>query len=186
MHLSKRNILQSASFAAVALLLTTTYALCGELWSRAFMGTPASGPFRPFNVVILESVIGDHLRATCSYANYSYENDAPPPVTIRGVEMKDGKFYPHVFAKVTNDVKGEWQTIAELGIAGKRRSRRVAGNSVADRLAAQLDVFRSQIGKFTYGSLVLPTGEPAVFELKDLLPPESASSPKSAITPNEK
>ncbi len=149
------------------------------------MGTPASGPFRPFNVVILESVMGNHLMATCSYANYSYETDAPPPVTIRGVKMKDGKFHPHVFAKVTNDVNGEWKTIGELGVTGKRTSRRIAGKRVGDRLTAELDVFRSQIGTFKYGSLVLPTGEAAVFELKDLLPPESASSPKSAITPKK-
>src|SRR2546423_4904806 len=179
MNQSKRNILTSIIFVGLALFLTTTDVSCDELWSRAFMGTPASGPFRPFNVVILESVMGNHLMATCSYANYSYENDAPPSVTIRGVKMKDGKFHPHVFAKVTNDVNGEWKTIAELGVTGKPTSRRIAGNSVDDRLAAQLDVYRSKIGEYTYGSLVLPTGEAAVFELKDLLPPEPAPSPKS-------
>lgn len=143
-----------------------------ELWSRGFLGTPSSGPFRPFNVVLIESVSGNHLVATCIYANYSNGKDSPPLVTIQGVKTEDGKFQPHVFAKVTNDVNGEWTTIEELGVLGQPTTRSVAGNTVDDSLTISLEVFRPLIEKFVYGSLVLPSGEAAVFELKDLLPPK--------------
>lgn len=170
MDLSKRKVLIGLVSGGIVLLLALTDAFCDELWSRGFMGTPSSGPFRPFNVVILESVTGNHLRATCSFANYSDESESPPPVKIRGV-TRDGKFYPHVFAKVTNEVNGEWKTIGELGVKGKLTSRWVAPKSVDDSLVVELDVFRPLIGTYFYGSVVLPTGESAVFELNDLLPP---------------
>lgn len=172
MDLPKRNILSSIVTGGIVLFLSITDASCDELWSRAFMGTPGSGPFRPLNVVILEAVAGNHLMATCSFANYSDESDSPPPVTIQGVK-KDGKFYPHVFVKVTNEINGEWKTIGELGLRGQKASRRIAAKTVDDSLTIQLDVFRPLIGTFVYGSVVIPTGEAAVFELNDLLPPRT-------------
>src|ERR1700719_3377162 len=172
MNMSKRNILRSIILVGVALFLTTTDASCDELWSRAFMGTPAYGPFRPFNVVILESVMGNHLMAICSYANYIDGKELPRTVSVKGVKTKDGKFCPRVTAKVTNDVNGGWKTIGELGTLGKPAARRIAANNIDHTFTVPLDIFPPFVGKFLYGSLVLKTGQTAVFELNDLLPPE--------------
>jgi hypothetical protein len=164
---------QIAVLAGSMLLLVTDAVLAdNELWSRGLLGAPSSAPFQPFNVVIIESVVGNHLVGTCSYANYTDGKESPPAITVRGVKMEEGKFCPRVTAKVTNDVNGEWTTIGELGTLGKPASRRIAANSIDDTFTVPLDSFRPFIGKFLYGALVLKTDQAAVFELKDLLPPE--------------
>ncbi len=181
MNLSQQHILSRVVIGGIVLFLTNCALAGEELWSRGLLGSPSSGSFRPFNVVIIESVTGNHLVATCSYANYSDGKTSPPLVTVRGVTTKDGKFCPRVSAKITNDVNGEWKTIGELGTLGKPLSRRIAANTVDDSFTISLDVFRPFIGKFVYGSLVLKSGQAAVFELKDLLPPEKETKSRNDL-----
>jgi hypothetical protein len=179
MNLSKQHILSRVVIGGIVLFLTNCALAGEELWSRGLLGSPSSGPFQPFNVVLIESVTGNHLVATCSYANYSDGKATPPVVTVRGVKTKDRKFCPRVIARVTNNVNGEWKRIGELGTLGKPSSRKIPGNTVDDSFTIPLDVFRPFIGKFIYGSLVLKTGQAAVFELKDLLPPKVEAESKN-------
>ena len=167
-----------AIIGSAAVLLVSNAAAEDELWSRGLMGTPSSGSLRPFNVVIIESVAGNHLLATCDYTNYSNEMGRARMIRIQGIQ-KGGKFHPRVFAKVANDVGGEWVQIAELGKIGQTASRKVAPNAVANDITVELDVFRPWIDKFIYGALVLPTGEKAIFDLKDLLSPEREAGSKT-------
>lgn len=180
----KRNIFGRILIGVLVLFLMNYTAAGEELWSRGFFGTPSSGPYRPFEIVLIESVAGNRLRAHCEYANYSDSNDSLVTIAIRGVEAADGKFHPRVFAKVANDVNGEWTTIGELGTTGRAASRRIRPKSVNQDLMVDLDRFRPFIEKFVYGAVVLPTGDAAVFELKDLLPPrrreESRDEPAKA------
>jgi hypothetical protein len=65
---------------------------------------------------------GDELFGDLSYSNSDYGKRVPPPVTIRGTQLSDGSFWPHVTLQVGDRAEGPWKTIGRSHLSGKQSS----------------------------------------------------------------
>jgi hypothetical protein len=84
---------------------------------------------------------------------------------------KHRTFWPTVTAEVANDDRGEWTTIGQSSKPDKLYKPK--GPPTAPVLLhVNLGLLRPLAGKYRYGRVVLETGESAIFELVNLLPPE--------------
>jgi hypothetical protein len=110
----------------------------------------------------------DHLHGLCSYTNTKQK-----PVTIRGVEVENGDFYPNVTLRVADKKDGQWETLESSKRSAPPSTMIVKpGGSPNKTFKVDLDPFTSRIGKFHFGRITLDTGESATFPLDDLAPPE--------------
>lgn len=122
------------------------------------------GPF----ILAVWSGMDNHVHGLCSYVNTRAER-----ITLHGIRLKDGDFYPTVHLAVGGG-KDKWNAIKSSPQRGKAASLVVKAHAEPDKaLKVDLDPFLSYIGKYSLGRITLETGEAAEFELTQLLPPES-------------
>jgi hypothetical protein len=131
----------------------------------------------PFAVAEFESM-GEDLRAVCEYLDMQ----ASSRTSIEGTETPDGEFWPYVTAQVANNYRGVWRVIGHPSNVGKPTSLSIKPKDVNARLIVDMEIFRPLIGKFRYGRLVLKNGKAAIFELKNLLPPEQGDDTGTGST----
>jgi hypothetical protein len=143
------------------------------LWTRGFTWHRAAG-FGIDDRFSLRVVRQEKARliGECIYASYVDKKQSPVSVTIGGRKDADGVFWPDVISQVKNEATGTWETLSEPLSHGRPASITVGPGEFHQDLMVSLDVFKPMIGKYKFGRVVLKTGEAAVFELKDLLPPE--------------
>jgi hypothetical protein len=122
---------------------------------------------RPFVVAAIDSM-GEDLRAVCAYVDVA----GTSATSIEGTQTSDGDFWPYVTAQVADDYQGLWRIIGQPHTVGKPTTLLIQSKDVNARLIVDLETFRPLIGKFRYGRIVLRNGKAAMFELKNLLPPE--------------
>ncbi len=89
-------------------------------WDRATFAMYSDG--QPNLQIVSVRRNGDELFADLSLSNSTYEKRVPPPVTITGVQLSDGSFWPHVKLQVGDTTKGPWETIPQSGLTGKEAS----------------------------------------------------------------
>lgn len=171
--------LRAAQFWATRILLTNILCLLPiataedlPLWTRGFTWhrTEGFGPDDRFSLRVVTQE-GLHLTGECAYAAFASQTANASPVTIEGTKTAQGIFWPDVISQVKNDRTGKWETVSEPLNRGHRSTITVKPSEFAMELKVSLDVFQPLIGKYKLGRLVLRTGEAAVFELQDLLPP---------------
>jgi hypothetical protein len=92
---------------------------------------------------------------------------------IKGVESENDDFFPDVTLWVGTRGSHKWTRLEAAKPGGRIASLVVAGGETAKKkLRVNLDSFGPYIGKYSAGKIVLKTGDKAIFDLKDLLPPE--------------
>lgn len=95
---------------------------------------------------------------------------ARPATDSEWVSFQDGNFWPSVTAEVANDDRGRWKGIGRSSNPDKPYQPK-GPPGVVTLLRVDLTLFRPLIGTYRYGRVTLETGESAVFELVNLLPP---------------
>lgn len=155
----------------VALLLVMTiYTASGKSgWTRAIDdGTDIHDrSFKPFLVLVISSIQG-RLRG-----NAVYMNATNSPVLLTGRNATGGDFWIGATAQVASNLNGTWKTLGETKGPGSLATKEIDPNGVNKSLLLDLEIFRAAVKTYTYGRLVLSTGDVAVFRLQDLLPPRS-------------
>lgn len=119
---------------------------------------------KPFRIKAVAE--NGHLIGIASYR----DKMGHPPLKVNGTQGVDGRFWPRVIAEVANDASGEWKRLERPASRGKPAVFTLKSHEANVTLYVNLDIFRPMVGKMRYGRVVLANGEPAVFELKDLLP----------------
>jgi len=140
-------------------------------WSSVIAGHPLPSNQGVSRFVLLEITQDTlHLVGRCVYDNAVIENSTPKTITIDGFDT--GKaFWPDVLSQVGNNTS-KWETIAHLPSHSHHQTVTVLPGNAKFDLKVNLDIFQPLIGKYTFGRVVLKTGDAAVFELKELLPPQ--------------
>jgi hypothetical protein len=141
-------------------------------WDRNFID---SGPTADASAVRVE------LTYLCSrqghlIAEFHVGNLSKATVRLAGTESSDGRFWPDVVSEVTNGsdpAEWKWQNIGRSYQTGKPFTLAVAAQSFSVPLCVNMDVFKPQIGKASYGRVVFTNGNWSMFELSDLLPTKS-------------
>ncbi len=111
---------------------------------------------------------GDELFADLSFSNSTYEKRILPPVTIRGVQLSDGSFWPYVTLQVGDSTDGPWKEIGRSHQPGKRSSVTIPPTLMSAPLRVDFLPFLPFLHRNKLGRVVLPNGDAALFELKDL------------------
>jgi hypothetical protein len=150
-------------------------------WSRARMGTSEElhpttyeatflAPPKedgPGTNLILMSVDGENGHVTGYFAHVS----ANSPTKKEEVKACDAPVSLVATLQVAEDYHDEWKTIGQ----SSRRGEGVEMNTpppTTPSVVIELERFRPLIGNYRYGKVVLPSGDSAIIQLFDLLPPE--------------
>lgn len=143
----------------------------GRSWYRKLNLSASVNPrVEPFEIVGIESEDGIHLVGEFVYMNYKEGDKFPPSRTIGGSKKTDGTFWPCVVAQTSNAIDSQWTMIGNPPTPGEAVSL-VVTSKQKQRFYVNLDMFRPMIGKMKYGKITLETGDSAIFEIDDLLPP---------------
>lgn len=119
-------------------------------------------------MLVVWSSVDDRLYGLCSYTNIRSKQ-----ITIKGVESTNDDFFPHVTLWVGTRGSHQWTRLKASKLMGRDATLIVAaGETAKKQLRVNLDSFGPYIGKYSAGKIVLKTGDKAIFDLKDLLPPE--------------
>lgn len=94
------------------------------------------------------------------------------PIILHGSQDPDGLFRPSVVYEVAIKDKAEWRKISER--KGGESTAVVGPEHPILRLSVDMDPFRSCVGVYRYGRILLENGDVAVIELEDLLPTADA------------
>jgi hypothetical protein len=122
------------------------------------------GPF----ILAVWSGMNNHVHGLCSYVNVRAK-----AVGLHGIQLKNGDFYPTVKLFVA-DASDKWTAIESSSQRGQKASVVVKPRAEPEKtLKIDLDPFLPYIRKYKLGRIAIETGESAVFELSQLLPPEA-------------
>jgi hypothetical protein len=165
----------SLMFAFGMLRLVVLYACIGpgeangrssDNWSREPFYELKTANSRPLTFLSVSSIDG-HLIAHCGYIDLR-NLDA---TAIPGIKRPESSFWPDVTLAVADNPRGHWVPIGVATKKGKRVTVSILPHDTNTILSVDLDPFRPMITKWSYGKIVLPNGEFAIFALKYLLPP---------------
>lgn len=128
----------------------------------------------PFYITGIANEDG-HLRAIADYvdpkskAETLIEGTLTPPTRYADKEY----FWAGATLQVTNDPDGDWQTIGQAVTPGVSRNLTIpAQKKSSTELNFGIDAMRSLVAEFAYGRVLLRNGQAAVFDMKNLLPPQ--------------
>jgi hypothetical protein len=164
-HLSK-TLRVLTSFLALSLVVSV-FGNGTTNWSRDVTdgGSLRNYPGITFSVLSTSS-IDDHLSAICTYQYISDEG----LTILRGTRDASGEFVPFVSYQVAEEGRTKWRTIGTSPQASQSTELEVGPANLRALLDVDMEVYRSSIGKFRWGRIVLENGDAAPFALDDLLP----------------
>jgi hypothetical protein len=122
-------------------------------------------PGVPF-LVLSTSSIDDHLSAGCAYQYIANKG----PVVLHGTRNAEGEFAPFVSYQVAVEGTTKWKTIGKSPESSNPVQIEISPANPRMLLDVDMEVFRSRIGKFRWGRIVLENGDAAPFSIDDLLP----------------
>jgi hypothetical protein len=103
-------------------------------------------------------------------ANIKTHDYQPKRLVIKG-DWRGKEFWPVVLLEVGDKFDGPWREIRTR--AEKPSSKLIVERGkIATKMKVDLEAFRLYIGHCNVGRISLSTGDFAVFELNDLIPPE--------------
>jgi hypothetical protein len=154
-------------FVAVARTETPRY------WSQTIVVERASTD-APHEVDLVHVDQKDSLVGGLNVTNRSSEPGASGTVmVIDGHENADGTFWPSAELYVQKDKNNEWIKVGTSGDENPIKELRIYSNTSVIGLRVNLDPFKTHLGKFKFGRIVLKSGDEAVFILDDLKPPRT-------------
>lgn len=146
-------------------------------WVRSYVSEPA-GPIVPLAVTSIRSVEGStDIVGTFRYVNTKPSGAGGAPITLHGRKRRDGSFSPVVKAQVANQLDDRWSSIQLPSLRGRLAIETIAPSTQRE-LSINLSRFVNFIGKMKYGKVILESGDCAIIELTDLLPPQSKGKGK--------
>jgi hypothetical protein len=125
--------------------------------------------------LFLTEFFGDEKEVDVSCIYLEKTGSASRKVT--GAKTLEGKTWLGATAQVTNDYNGVWINIGECSTHGEKTDIVLEPLDEADvsskdmHYLLNLTVFRSFVGKYRYGQIILSNGISAGFELHDILSP---------------
>ena len=111
---------------------------------------------------------GDELFANLILSNSTYDKRVPPPITLEGVELSDGSFWPAATLQVSDDSEGPWESLPPSRPDGKKASVTIPSTLSLSPLRVDFRPFLPYIAREAWGRVVLQNGEATVIALKDL------------------
>ena len=135
-------------------------------WTRSTFATYTDG--QPNLQIISVRRNGDELFADLALSNSTYEKRVPPPITVTGVELSDGTFWPDVKLQVSDTPKGPWETIPQPDHTGKKVSVTIPPTISVSPLRVDFLPFVPFISHKAWGRVVFPNGEATLVEMKEL------------------
>lgn len=143
-----------------------------KVWARGFTWAESKGTATASLSLYYLDQNESHLVGVLSYENRGSVEKVARPTVIAGVVAPDGLFYPNISLAVRREMDSEWENVESAPIKGRHTKVKVDAGKTNWKLSVILDPFKSLIGKYKFGKLVLNTGETSEFQLKYLLPPE--------------
>jgi hypothetical protein len=125
-------------------------------------------PGVPF--VIASTSYDDHALSATAWYRYTQGRD---PVILHGKKDADGLFRPIVTYEVAMEHKTEWKKLP-ADEQSDSDTVSVSPESPIARFRVSMEPFRSCIGIYRYGRVVLENGDAAILEMEDLLPTADA------------
>jgi hypothetical protein len=111
---------------------------------------------------------GDALIGKFSLEYRGDKQTIASPFVIEGHQGEDGTFWPNVQLEVKTEADGKWIKIATSWDAPVSAKLTVYNEIVAYGIFVDLHAFKPCFGKYSFGRVILKTGENAVISLKDL------------------
>ena len=171
------TILVALSISVVALTASSEDSSKSS-WTSGTFSHRIDGSFDRFQIVSVKGE-GDKVRGEFLYDN-STEKGVPPAVTLPGVKMSDGSFWPNATLYVGKTRDGEWKPVQSTAISGEAVSVVIPPTLCLMRLQVDFAPFRPFLRSMALGKAVLPNGETAYFDLSELLPPDERESRRTA------
>lgn len=158
-----------------------------ESWTRGGMGEEELHPSnyeKPFLIPLKEQqrktfdLVGLEKEAGTLVGRFAYMALNGRSRTLEEqVSDYEEPTWPRAILQVANDYHRQWRKIGETCNPDKPGELK-GPPQIAMSLRIYLDAFVPMLGKFRYGRVVLSTGDSAIIELVDLLPPEKDLSAK--------
>jgi hypothetical protein len=111
---------------------------------------------------------GDPIIGKFSFGKSDGKETVASPFVIEGHQGEDGTFWPHVQLEVKTEPDGKWIKIASSLDTPVSAKLSVYKEMLAYGLFVDLHSFKAYFGKYSFGRVVLRSGETAVITLKDL------------------
>ena len=151
--------------AAIALCLFTSIVDAQELpvyWSKSVVSRPINIAKRALWI----SVIGYTVSGYYAYCGFS--NQRSDPARVAGARDESGQFRAkaNLFVSATQD--GPWRKVTEVVPAGYNVTLTVRPHSDSEAIIIDLNKLLPLIDKFGYAKICLPTGEAAIFSIKEI------------------
>jgi hypothetical protein len=153
------------------LALSALNSLAGQSdlgWTRDV--TDRMHPGTAFELIVTSSVAG-RLSAECGYQYINKES----PVVLHGTKDSDDEFSPFVSYEVATEGTIKWKTIGKFTESQNPTTIEISSANPKVGLHVDMETFRSSIGRFRWGRIVLENGEAAAFAIDDLLPPGNSA-----------
>lgn len=138
-------------------------------WSKGWSYHPTNPNWSEHRLTVNSAARnGDELYGDLMFTNVVDGKKIPPSITIRGAQLPDGSFWPYASLEVGSDFKGPWKAIGSSHRNGKEISVTVPASITVAGLKADFRPFRPFFDNMAWGRIVLPTGDVAVIQLKEL------------------
>jgi hypothetical protein len=155
---------QATTVGAVAVIVFAMRSFGSPDWSRD-VEYSVDDTKTSFAILSTSSTHGQ-LSAHCAY---HYLNEKGP-VVLRGTIDSDRRFWPFVSYEVETPDKKKWRPIGKSTETKNPVTVQFDSDNQKDLFLVDMEPFRSVIGKFRRGRLVLANGETSEFMIDDLLP----------------
>jgi|GEM_PF-5746588 len=113
----------------------------------------------------------DQLSGDYTFTNISEKVPVAPTVSIQGVQLPDGSFWPPAILEVGDDPKGPWRVGASSKV-GPEVTLTIPATLMVGGLEVDFAAFKPYLAGGGWGRVTLATGESAVIDLKFLRDPE--------------
>lgn len=159
--------------ACSGVFVTSCFGAAGanDNWSRTVVDRMPPGI--PFAILTITSIDG-HITAGCGYQY----RDGERALVFRGTKHSGNEFSPLVNYEVATEGLDSWKTVGKSLEAKNPEMLTFSVTNSRGLFDIDLDPFRSSIGKYRWGRVVLENGDSAIIEIDNLLPP--GDSPAAA------
>ena len=140
---------------------------CRDYWNGGVVGTLVHPEDRGRFSVSFWRGEGKVLVGTGQYENYTKGTPNPSPITIKGVKLSDGSFWPPASLHVSKSQDGPWRSIGESSRQGKSETLSIAAGKTIF-MQVDLSAFIPLLTQERWGRVLLASGDAAIIEFKDL------------------
>lgn len=113
----------------------------------------------------------DQLSGDYTFTNISEKTPLAPTVSIRGIQLPDGSFWPTAMLEVGDGPKGPWRRVGTSTKVGPEVTLTVPATLMVAGLKVDFAAFKPYLAGGGWGRVTLTSGESAITDLKFLRGP---------------